>query len=63
MQMLSVASEQRFAVAPAQKSDTGETRIFPFDETVQVVDKTFHALTFNQLKPGEKVTVKPAEKK
>ena len=45
------------------KSDTGETRIFPFDETVQFVDKTFHILTFNQLKAGEKVTVKPAVKK
>jgi len=40
------------------KNDTGETRIFPFNETVELVDKGFHALTFNQLKPGEDVTVK-----
>lgn len=43
------------------KSETGETRIFPFNETVEFVDKTFHALTFNQLKPGEDVTVKIKE--
>ena len=45
------------------KSDTGETKVFPFDETVQFTDKTFHVLTLNQLNPGEKVTVKSVEKK
>ncbi len=40
------------------KSGTGETRIFPFNETVEFVDKTFHILTFNQLKAGDDVTVK-----
>lgn len=40
------------------RSETGETRVFPFNETVELVDKGFHALTFNQLKPGEDVTVK-----
>lgn len=40
------------------KSATGETRVFPFNETVELVDKGFHTLTFNQLKPGDDVTVK-----
>lgn len=40
------------------KSATGETRVFPFNETVELVDKGFHILTFNQLKPGDDVTVK-----
>ena len=40
------------------KSDTGETMIFPFNETVEFVDKTFNILTFNQLKAGDDVTVK-----
>ncbi|MDD5495658.1 MAG: hypothetical protein PHP46_00990 [Candidatus Omnitrophica bacterium] len=39
------------------QSDTGETRVFPFDQTVKVLDTSFHALTLNQLNPGEKVTV------
>ncbi len=39
------------------KSATGETRIFPFNETVEFVDKTFNILTFNQLKAGDDVTV------
>ena len=37
------------------KSETGETRVFPFDETVKIVDNTFNALTFNQLKKGERL--------
>lgn len=40
------------------KSATGETRVFPFNETVELVDKGFHTLTFNQLKPGDDVTVR-----
>jgi len=44
------------------KSETGETRVFPFEETVQLVDKTFHGLTFNQLKGGENVSVKYSKK-
>jgi 3-dehydroquinate synthase class II len=39
------------------KSDTGETKIFPFAETVKIVDNTFNAVTFNQLKAGDKVSV------
>lgn len=39
------------------QSDTGETRVFPFAETTELVDNTFNALTFNQLKAGEKVKV------
>jgi len=38
--------------------ETGKTRMFPVDETVKVVDATFNALTLNQLKQGEKVSVK-----
>lgn len=39
------------------QSDTGETRVFLFAETTKIVDNTFNALTFNQLKKGEKVSV------
>jgi len=39
------------------QSDTGETRVFPFAETTELVDNTFNALTFNQLKKGESVKV------
>ncbi len=39
------------------ESDTGETRVFPIDETVKIVDGTFNALTFDKLKAGEKVSV------
>jgi hypothetical protein len=37
--------------------ETGKTRIFPVDSTVKVIDNTFNALTLNQLKKGEKVSV------
>lgn len=43
------------------RSDTGETRVFPFAETVKIVDTTFNALTLNQLKAGKQVTVKYKE--
>ena len=38
------------------QADTGETRVFPFAETTQLVDDAFHAVTFNQLK-GRKAKV------
>jgi ABC-type transporter Mla subunit MlaD len=34
----------------------GKTRIFPVDPTVKIIDNTFNALTFNQLK-GREVSV------
>lgn len=37
--------------------EKGQTKIFPVDETVKVVDATLNAVTFNQLKTGEKVEV------
>lgn len=37
--------------------ENGQTKIFPVDETVKVVDAAFNAVTFNQLKTGEKVEV------
>jgi hypothetical protein len=36
--------------------DNGKTKIIPLDNTVQVLDNTFHAVTLNQLK-GKKVSV------
>ncbi|MDD5422709.1 MAG: hypothetical protein WC592_00885 [Candidatus Omnitrophota bacterium] len=48
-----VTGEKKLTV----KSDTGETRIFPFTETVKIVDDTVNAVTFNQLKEGQKVVV------
>jgi len=39
------------------RSEDGETRVFPFAETVKIVDTGFNALTLNQLKAGEKVAV------
>jgi len=36
--------------------DNGKTKIIPLDNTVQVLDKSFHAITLNQLK-GKKVSV------
>jgi len=39
------------------RSEDGETRVFPFAETVKIVDTTFNAVTLNQLKAGEKVAV------
>ena len=37
--------------------DNGKTKVIPLDETVKVVDTTFHGLTLNQLNKGEKVKV------
>ena len=37
--------------------ENGQTKIFPVDESVKVVDATFNALTLNQLKKGESVSV------
>ena len=37
--------------------ESGKTKIFPVDPTVKILDNTFNALTFNQLKKGEKVSV------
>ena len=37
--------------------ESGKTKIFPVDPTVKIVDDTFNALTLNQLKKGEKVSV------
>lgn len=37
--------------------EKGQTKIFPIDETVKVIDTTLNAVTFNQLKTGEKVEV------
>jgi len=40
--------------------DNGKTRIIPLDPTVKILDNTFHALTLNQLKKGDKVEVESA---
>lgn len=48
-----VTGEKKLTV----KSDTGETKVFPFTETVKIVDDTVNALTFNQLKEGQRVIV------
>lgn len=37
--------------------ETGKTKIFPVDPTVKIIDNTFNALTLNQLKAGQKVSV------
>ena len=37
--------------------ETGKTKMFPVDPTVKIVDAGFNALTLNQLKKGEKVSV------
>jgi hypothetical protein len=39
------------------ENETGECKIFPFCATTKVADETFHAVTFNQLKKGEKVKI------
>jgi hypothetical protein len=39
------------------ETESGECRLFPFCATTKVADKTFHAITFDQLKKGEKVKV------
>jgi hypothetical protein len=36
--------------------DSGKTKIIPLDNTVEVLDAAFHAVTLNQLK-GKKVSV------
>ena len=38
--------------------DSGRTKIIPLDNTVKALDAGFHAVTLNQLKVGEKVSVK-----
>lgn len=38
-------------------SETGETKLFPVDDTVKIVDAAFNIVTLNQLKKGEKVEV------
>jgi len=38
--------------------EDGKTRIVPIDNTVKVLDSAFNALTLNQLKKGDKVSVK-----
>ncbi len=43
--------------------DTGKTRMFPVDATVKIVDAGFNAITLNQLKKGEKVSVEYSGKK
>lgn len=43
------------------RNETGECRVFPFTTTTKVVDGAFNAVTFNQLKAGEKVKVEYAE--
>gem|GEM_PF-1755879 len=43
--------------------ETGQTKMFPVDDTVKVVDTTFNALTLNQLKAGEKVAVQYSKDK
>jgi len=37
--------------------DTGKAAVFPVDPAVKIVDSTLNALTLNQLKEGDKVTV------
>jgi hypothetical protein len=37
--------------------DSGKTKVIPLDNTVKIIDKGFHAVTLNQLKPGERVSV------
>lgn len=37
--------------------DEGRTKVIPLDNSVEVLDKTFHGITLNQLKKGEKVSV------
>jgi len=43
--------------------ENGKTRIIPLDDTVKILDKTFHALTLNQLKKGSKVSVEVKKQK
>ena len=38
--------------------DSGKTKIIPLDNTVKILDDSFHVITLNQLKPGEKISVK-----
>jgi hypothetical protein len=41
--------------------DSGKTRIIPLDDTVKVLDTTFHGVTLNQLK-GKQVEVEVSKK-
>ena len=43
--------------------ENGKTRIIPLDNTVKIIDNTFHALTLNQLKKGKKVSVEVKKEK
>lgn len=36
---------------------TGDTKVFPFGYTVELIDKGFHLVTLNGMKPGEDATV------
>lgn len=44
-------------------SETGQTKLFPVDDTVKVVDATLNAITLNQLKSGDKVSVEYSKDK
>ena len=54
---IAVTGERKITV----ENETGECKIFPFCATTKVADKAFHAVTFNQLKKGEKVKVQYTE--
>lgn len=43
--------------AIAVENMKGEQKVFPFAQTVKITDETFNALTFNQLKKGDTVSV------
>lgn len=55
---IACTGERKIAV----ENETGECKIFPFCATTKVADNTFHGVTFNQLKKGEKVKVEYTEK-
>jgi DUF917 family protein len=42
-------------------NETGQTKMFPVDDTVNIVDSAFNALTLDQLKMGQKVAVEYSE--
>ena len=37
--------------------ETGQTKIFPIDDSVRIVDSAVNVITLNQLKKGEKVEI------
>ena len=43
------------------QDESGETKIFPIDATVKVVDGALGAITFSDLKKGQKVAVEQAQ--